>query len=155
MKRARLRDEGPTSFLSRLGGRGAADPTPEQRFRREVAAVIRNLESIFNTRKGVGCVVADYGLGDYEGVTTRDGKTQPRLGTKDLLKVLVPEIEAQVRRYEPRLVGPSVEVLGRDVWMNAVFAVSGAVSGRSVRFRLALHTVYREVVVEAEGEGLA
>lgn len=155
MKRARLRDEGPVSFLSRLGGRGAGEPTPDERFRREVAAVIRNLEAIFNTRKGVGCVVRSFGLGDYEGLTTRDGTNQPRLGTKEILRVLVPEIEAQVRRFEPRIVGPSVEVLGRDAWMRALFGVRGAVSGRQLRFRLALHTVYRDVEVEAEGEGLA
>lgn len=155
MRRARLRDEGPVSFLSRLGGRSAGEPAPEERFRREVAAVIRNLESIFNSRKGVGCVVPGYGLGDYEGATLADGTTQPRLGTKDILRVLVPEIEAQVRRFEPRIAGPRVEVLGRDGRMGALFAVHGAVSGRQIRFRLALDTIYRDVEVQAEGEGLA
>jgi predicted component of type VI protein secretion system len=155
LKRARLRDEGPVSFLSRLGGRGAVEPAPEERFRREIAAVIRNLESIFNSRKGVGCVVADYGLGDYEGVTLKDGTHQARLGTKDILGVLMPEIEAQVRRFEPRIVGPKVERLGRDGRMSALFALHGAVSGRQLRFRIALNTIYRDVEVHAEGEGLA
>lgn len=155
MRRARLRDEGPVSFLSRLGGRGAGEPAPEERFRREVAAVIRNLEHIFNSRKGVGCVVASFGLGDYEGVTLADGTAQPRLGTKEILRVLVPEIEAQVRQFEPRVVGATAEALGRDARMRAIFAVRGAVSGRPIRFRLALDTVYRNVEVQAEGEGLS
>jgi predicted component of type VI protein secretion system len=155
LKRARVRDEGPASFLSRLGGRDAGEPVPEERFRREVAAVLRNLESIFNSRKGVGCVVADYGLGDYEVATLADGTQQPRLGMKDILGVLMPEIEAQVRRFEPRIVGPKVEKLGRDGRMSALFALHGAVSGRQIRFRIALNTLYRDVEVQAEGEGLA
>jgi predicted component of type VI protein secretion system len=156
LKRARLRDEGPVSFLSRLGGRGAGgEPRPEERFRREVAAVIRNLEHIFNSRKGVGCVVASFGLGDYEAVTLADGTQQPRLAAKRILRVLVPEIEAQVKKFEPRIADPAVEPLGRDSRMRAIFAVRGAVSGRQVQFRVALDTVYRDVEVQAEGEGLS
>jgi predicted component of type VI protein secretion system len=88
------------------------------------------------------------------------------MGTKEILRVLVREIEAQVRRFEPRVEAPSVEVLGRyardpsvdvlgrDARMGAVFAVRGAVSGRPIRFRLSLDILYRDVRVEAFGEGL-
>ena len=57
--------------------------------------------------------------------------------------------------FEPRVVGPTAEALGRDARMRAIFAVRGAVSGRPIRFRLALDTIYRAVEVQAEGEGLA
>ncbi len=154
MKPSSPREEAPVSFMSRLRGRSRAEPVPEERFRREVRTVARNLEAIFNTRKGVGCVLPDYGLGDYEGSLAEDGTPEPRMGTKDILAVLVPEIEMQVCRFEPRIEGPNVEVLGRDGMMQVLFAVRGLVSGRSVCFRLALHTVYRNVTITAEGEDL-
>lgn len=154
MKRSLLRDESPVSFLSRLRGRGTTAIAPDDRFRSEVLAILRNLESILNTRKGTGCIVADYGLGDYDGRTASDGANGLRIGTKEILGVLVPEIEAQVRRFEPRIEDPSVEALGRDGRMGVIFGLRGAVSGRPVRFRVSLDTIYRAVHVDAQGEGL-
>lgn len=154
MKDLRVRDEAPVSFLSRLRGRRPPrEPTDDQRFDLVIRAIRRNLHAIFNTRKGSGCVVPEYGLGDYEGKEGAAGLPEPRLGTKDILAVLVPEIEHQVRRFEPRIADPSVETLGRDHELRVLFAVKGAVAGRPVRFRIALHTVFRDVTVEAETQG--
>jgi predicted component of type VI protein secretion system len=141
--------------LSRLGGR-RPDPEPcgDARFERELRAVSRNLAAVLNSRKGTGSVVADFGLGDYEGGRARDGTLGPHIATKDILAVLVPEIRAQVARYEPRLADPEVTVLGRDRDLRAVFVLTGVLSGRRMRFRLALHTVFRNVEVDAETEGL-
>jgi predicted component of type VI protein secretion system len=150
----RIRDEAPVSFLSRLGGRRPEqEPADEARFDREVLAVTRNLTAVLNSRKGTGSVVADFGLGDYEGLRAPDGTWEPHLATQDILSVLVPEIGAQVARYEPRIKDPRVAVLGRDEHLRAIFAVTGVISGRRVRFRLALHSVFRDVRVEVEAEG--
>ena len=152
----RVRDEAPVSFLSRLRGRRPdREPTENARFEREILAVVRNLTAVLNSRKGTGSVVADFGLGDYEGMRAPDGTLSLHLATKDILSVLVPEIRAQVARYEPRIADPAVTVVGRDRDLRAVFALTGSVSGRPARFRLALHTLFRDVVVEAETEGLA
>ena len=153
---ARVRDEAPVSFLSRLGGgRPDDEPEGEARFEREVLAITRNLAAVLNTRKGTGSVVADLGLGDYEGTIAPDGSFQARIATKDVLAALVPEIGAQVARYEPRLADPAVAVVGRDRDLRAIFALTGLCSGRPVRFRLSLHTLFRDVVVEAQTDGAA
>lgn len=153
MKPRRVRDEAPVSFLSRIRGeRPAAEPAPEERARRELAAVARNLEAIFNTKKGVGAVLAGFGLGDYEGYPGAEDGFNPRMGTKAILAALLPELVDQVRRFEPRLADPAVEVLGRDRELRALFAIRARLGGRPARFRLALHTVYRHVEVEAELE---
>lgn len=155
MKDLRVRDESPVSFLSRLRGRRPSrELTEDQRFEREVLAIRRNLEAVFNTRKGSGSVVSAYGLGDYEGKVADDGTPEPLMGTKDILAVLEPEIERQVRSFEPRIVDPSVERLGRDHDMRAAFAVKGAVAGRPVRFRIALHTIFHDVTVDSETKGV-
>jgi predicted component of type VI protein secretion system len=154
VRSARVRDEAPVSFLGRLRGRGAVEPAQGERFRREVAAIVRNLEAIFNTKKGVGCVIPDYGLGDWEGRIGEGGECQPRLATKDILDVLGPEIEAQIRRFEPRVTSLSAQKPRRDGRLRVVFTLDCVVEGRPVRLRVALHAVYRDVTVEAEIDGL-
>ena len=138
MSPPRVREEAPVSFLSRLGGkRPTEEPLDDARIEREILAVTRNLTALLNSKKGTGSVVPDLGLGDYEAY----------LSTRELLPVLVAEIGAQIARHEPRLAGPKVVVDGRDRDLGALFTVTGAVAGRPVRFRLALHTVYRGVTV--------
>lgn len=150
----RVRDEAPVSFLSRLGSkRPDSELSDEARFEREVVAITRNLGAVLNSRKGTSSVVSDFGLGDYEGESAPGGAPRPHLATKEVLAVLVPELAAQVARYEPRIADPRVEVLGRDRKLYALFEVTGSVAGRPARFRLALHTVYRNVLVEADTGG--
>jgi type VI secretion system protein len=147
----RVRDEAPVSFLSRLAGdRPDREPSEEERFARELLAVSRNIGAVLNSRKGYGSVVSAFGLGDYEGSLDEEGTWEIHLGTRDILSVLLPELTEQLARFEPRLLAPKVKVLGRDGNLRAVFSIEGSLSGRPVRFRVALHTIYRDVVVEAD-----
>lgn len=116
------------SFLSRLARIG-----PEH----ELDAIARNLEAVFNTRKGVGSVVEGYGLGDYEA----------HWNTPDVVRTLTGEIADGVRRYEPRIADPEVELLARDAHLWIRFVVSGTVSGARHAFHVDMDTKYRRVVV--------
>ncbi len=148
MRGRAVRDEAPVSFLSRLRGeRPDREPHGDDRFACELAAVTRNLRAVLGSRKGCS-VVTDLGLGDYEGREGVDGVYQPHVATKDILAVLIPEIEQAVRRFEPRLTDPSVEPTARDQALRAIFVLRGVLSGRRVRFRISLHTVFRNVEIE-------
>lgn len=116
------------SFLSRL-----ARIAPED----ELDAIERNLEAMFNTRKGVGSVVAGYGLGDYEAF----------LNTPALLRTLTAEIEAGVRSYEPRIADPEVRLVARDPRLWIRFEVAGTVAGAPYAFHIDLSTKFRNVVI--------
>lgn len=143
-----VRDESPVSFLSRLRGeRPDREPHGDDRFARELAAVTRNLRAVLGSRKGCS-VVTDLGLGDYDGREERDGVFQPHIAASQILAVLIPEIEQAVRRFEPRLLDPAVERATRDEALRAIFVLRGVLSGRRVRFRVSLHTVFRNVEIE-------
>jgi type VI secretion system protein len=116
------------SFLSRLAG-----IEPEH----ELDAIARNLEALLNTRKGVGSVVQGYGLGDYEA----------HWNTPDLVRSLIAEIEAGVRRYEPRIADPRVAPAARDAHLWIRFVLSGTVAGAPQAFHLDMDTKHRRVVV--------
>jgi type VI secretion system lysozyme-like protein len=117
------------SFLSKL-----ARLPPED----ELDAIVRNLGYVLNAKKGVASFLPSFGLGDYE----------PLAGTKAPLEVLRQEIDAAVRRYEPRLEEPSVTVVGRDprLWMR--FLLAGTVLGEPRKLYVDFHSTYHEVVVK-------
>lgn len=116
------------SFLSRL-----TKTAPES----ESDRIIRNLNRVFNSRKGYGSVVEGFGLGDYE-----DASNTPKL-----LGTLMDEIVAAVRRYEPGLEAPSVELAGKDPKLWVRFVLSGLVGGVPQAFYIDMDSKYRNVVV--------
>lgn len=120
------------SFMDRLT-RAPSQP--------EIAAVARNLEHLLNTRKGCGSVVAELGLGDYEAAPT----------THHAVALLRAEIEALVQRYEPRLAGPRVTLLGRVDIRTVRFELRGQVGEQARVVWLDIDTTTRHFVVTVEG----
>ena len=110
------------SFVSRLA---AGEETVDE-------AICRNLLAIYNTRRGSGSVVRDFGLGQYD-VHAADAE------------MLRQEIEDQTRRHEPRLTDPRIELVGRRPRGQIVFVLSGRVGSeileRRVIFDMATHAV--------------
>lgn len=102
-----------------------------------VESVARNLGVVLNTRKGCGSVIADFGLGDYEGYPN----------TVEAVSALVDEIAALVRRHEPRLARPEVALLGRHGPSRVCFALAGTVSGHAYTFHIVIHSEHRNVTV--------
>ena len=121
------------AFLGRL-----AQLAPE----RASAEIVRNLGFVFNTRKACGSVVADFGLGDFEAEGT----------TARAVEALRGELLATVRRYEPRLRGPAVRLLGRWNYNMVRFEVAGQVGDQACTLDVDIDTTTREVTVrDAEG----
>lgn len=116
------------SFLHRLAHLPAESP---------VERVARNLGVLLNTRKGCGSVIADLGLGDYEGYPN----------TTEAVSALADEIAALVRRHEPRLAQPRVALLGRLGPSRVCFALTGVVAGHTYTFHIVIHSEFRNVTV--------
>lgn len=102
-----------------------------------VESVARNLGVVLNTRKGCGSVIADFGLGDYDGYPN----------TIEAVSALKDEIAALVRRHEPRLARPQVTLLGRLGPNRVCFALAGAVAGHTYTFHIVIHSEFRNVTV--------
>lgn len=119
------------SFLNRLT-RGDVQSVPE--------AVADNLVNVFNTRKGCGSVISEFGLGDYESAAN----------THDAINVLIEELAALVIRYEPRLSQPQVVLRGRYGYRMIRFGLAGVLDGASCGFIVDIDTSTRRVDVWPE-----
>ncbi|NVB39235.1 GPW/gp25 family protein [Pseudenhygromyxa sp. WMMC2535] len=115
-------------FITRLAG-GPARPEPE--------ALARNLEHLLNTRKGCGSVFGELGLGDYEAAPN----------AAEAVGALRGELLRQVRRYEPRLAEPELELLGGFGYSKVRFELRGRLRGARQLFWLDLDTTTRAVEV--------
>lgn len=125
------------SFLDKLTGtwqRQGALSAPEQ--------VRQNLEAVLNTKEGYGYFVEGFGLGRFT----------EKLGTKELMKALVAEMEHSIRRYEPRLEGVELELRGRDSGLWLHFLLTGTLHGTPCKWRVLFHTVSGQVRVEGDEE---
>jgi type VI secretion system protein len=121
------------SFLGRLA------QLPRER---AVAEIARNLGFVFNTRKGCGSALPDFGLGDYE--------REPN--THRAVEALRVELLAAVRRHEPRLGEPAVRLLGRYHHDMVRFEIAGLVEGQPCVLEVDMSASTRHVevsVVEA------
>lgn len=116
------------SFLDRLG-QGPREPLLD--------AVTRNLQAIFASKKAFASAVRDFGLGDYESENS----------TAQALTRLAGEIEAAVRRFEPRLGAPAVTLLGRISPSRVQFALEGELGGARQRFTIEVDTLYRSFTI--------
>lgn len=108
---------------------------------RALAEIARNLGFVLNTRKACGSVLPEFGLGDYE----REVNTQRAV---DALRA---ELLAAVRRYEPRIAGPSVRLLGRHHANLVRFEIAGLAEGRPCALAVDIDTGTRRVEVHVAG----
>jgi type VI secretion system protein len=99
-------------------------------------AVAENLRVVLNTKRGYGYFLEDFGLGEYF-----------QRAADQATPELVRELEANLARFEPRLGGARVELVGRDVlWL--AFRVRGVVAGHARVIDLYFHTTFGSVRVE-------
>lgn len=113
---------------------------PAQSASQEVAD---NLGRVFNTRRGCGSVVDEFGLGEYE----------HSANTHDAVVALLQELPALVGRYEPRLQEPVVELEGRYGYRKVRFGLSGRIDGAACAFIVDIDTTTRRVDVWPEEGG--
>lgn len=104
-------------------------------------SVLRNLEAILNAKRGYSAGIEVFGLGRADGY----------FATRPLVEGLVKEMLDVIRCQEPRLVSPSLTLVGRDrdLWVN--FELVGTVSGEPCSFVLRFHCVFRNVRVSVSG----
>lgn len=108
------------------------------------AAVLRNLTSLLNAKKGYAEATELFGLGDYD----------QHPATVALLETLIREIAENIRAYEPRAARPEVSFLGRESSLYATFRLRCEIDGRPAAFRIRMHTVLRYVLVTPMEPGL-
>jgi len=102
------------------------------------AVLVRNLEHLFNTRKGVGSVVTAFGLGDYEAAPS----------THDAVVLLRAELEGLTRRYEPRIASPEVRLLGGYGYRGVRYELRGHVRGEALVLWIDIDTTTRQALVQ-------
>jgi len=110
---------------------------------RVLAEIARNLGAVFNTRKGCGSVLSDFGIGDYE----RERNTQRAV------EVLRDELLTAVRRYEPRMNEVSVRLLGRRRTRMVCFEITGVAHGEPCALAVELDTTTRQLAVRIAEAG--
>jgi predicted component of type VI protein secretion system len=100
-------------------------------------SVVRNLESVLNSKRGYSAAVEVYGLGRADGY----------FAARPLVDGVVKDMLEAIRAYEPRLTNPSLTLNGRDhdLWVN--FDLKGMVGGARCLFTLQFHCVFRNVRV--------
>lgn len=125
------------AFLDRFIPRPADAPTTRAPVD-TLSLVIRNLEAILNTKEGYGYFLPGFGLGGYTA----------RSGTADLIETLNAEIEATIRRYEPRLTEPELIMLGRDAGLQLLYTLKGKIEGEQHTLLIRFDTIGAVVRVE-------
>lgn len=101
------------------------------------AVIVRNLEHLFNTRKGIGSVVTEFGLGDYEVAPS----------THDAVVLLRAELEESTRCYEPRIASPQVRLLGGYGYRGVRYELRGQVRGEALVLWIDIDTTTRQARV--------
>ncbi len=120
-------------FIPRPAGANAARAPVDT-----LGLVIRNLQAILNTKEGYGYFLPGFGLGSYTA----------KSGTSDLVETLTAEIEATIRRYEPRIEEPELEMLGRDAGLHLIYSLKGIIEGERHTLLIHFDTVGAVVRVE-------
>lgn len=103
-----------------------------------LSLVIRNIQAILNTKEGFGYFLPGFGLGAYTA----------RSGTSDLVETLTAEMEATVRRYEPRIANPELTLLGRDAGLELLYTLTGEIEGERHTLLIRFDTIGAMVRVE-------
>ena len=117
------------AFIDKLAG------SMEERTRDSIG---RNLEAIFNARKGYGAVVETYGVGSFDEHVT----------AKPLILALCAEMTEAIRRFEPRLRDPAVRVVKRERHPWWRLEVTGTVDGERCAYGLLFHSIFRDVKLD-------
>jgi predicted component of type VI protein secretion system len=109
---------------------------PDERAREATLAVVENLRAVLNTKQGHGHFLEGFGLADYFQQAADQATT-----------TLLHELEGNLARFEPRLVGARVELVGRDLlWL--AFRVTGTIVDRPRALDLYFHATFGTVRVE-------
>jgi predicted component of type VI protein secretion system len=122
---------GPVSFWDRYAARPPQRTTLDE--------IVENLQVTLNARRGFSSARPDFGIESFFS----------RHGTRDMLLVLRDEILDEVKKEEPRLREPELELLGTDNKSELHLELRALVEGKKRRLRIRFNTMLYEVSVEA------
>lgn len=121
-----------TSFLDKF------HPERALAERQGLPAVMRSVQAMLSTKRDYGYFLRDFGLGKYAEKTSKAG----------LAVELAKEMQAELRKHEPRLEDVKVKLKGRDsaLWLH--FDLSASLSGEACHMRILFDTTTGQVQVE-------
>ena len=122
-------------FLDKFKDRGTHRPPPDA----AVEPVVRNLESILNTKSDYGYFRREFGIGEY----------LARTGTSEMVEVLTGEIEHAVSTLEPRIREPELIPRGRDAGLILIYDLKCILFAERRTLRIRFDTMTARVQVEA------
>lgn len=122
---------GSVSFWDRYSARPPKRTTLDE--------IVENLVVTLNARRGFSSARPDFGTESFFS----------RQGSRDMLLVLRDEILEQVKKEEPRLCEPEIELLGTDNKSELHLELRARVDGKNRKLRIRFNTMLYEISVEA------
>jgi predicted component of type VI protein secretion system len=104
----------------------------------ELDHIAENLRHLFNTRRGYGSPLHDYGV----------GQPDPHADTVGASSQVLRELLGDVLRYEKRIEYPVMTTHGRSPDLELLIELRGRVNGQPVLFKLRYHQIHGGVRVE-------
>ena len=106
---------------------------------REIDHICENLHHIFNSRRGYGSPIQNFGL----------DQPDPHTDSVGAAKQILAEMIRDIHQFEPRLAGPTLRTTGRSPDLKILIELRARLHGKLVQFRLRYSPVYGGVDVEA------
>lgn len=100
--------------------------------------IAENLRHLFNSRRGYGSPICDFGLSDPD----------PQANSQNASQQILMQLLEDVLRYERRIVGPRLETAGRTPDLVLHMELRGHVGNRPVLFHLQYDQGYGGVQVD-------
>lgn len=117
-------------LLQRVGGQPVRD---------ELEEIMQHLVQLFNTRRGYGSFLPDFGLS----ISDIMWSARPMVA-------LAAHVREQIARFEPRLKNAAVEAAPSEDHLCPCFWIHGRVGDSVVRLLLSMHTIYCHAEVKED-----
>ena len=105
---------------------------------KELDHIAENLRHLFNSRRGYGSPLHDFGV----------SQVAPHADSVGAAQELLRDLMADVLRYEQRIAYPTLTTVGRSAELDLLIELRGRVGGHPVLFKLRYHQVLGGVAIE-------
>ena len=112
-------------LLRKLAG-GKSNPEDN-----EIKSIIDNLNNMFNTTRGYGFFLQNFGISDYKYLSTRE----------DIAKAIISEISENIELFEPRIVLNQVVDIQDDKLFRLSFRIDFMVRNKPHSLKLFLDSI--------------
>ncbi|MFZ4699906.1 MAG: type VI secretion system baseplate subunit TssE [Candidatus Methylumidiphilus sp.] len=92
----------------------------------EIASIVDNLNNILNTKRGWGFFLQDFGISDYNHLSSRD----------DIAEAIIREVGENIEHFEPRVMLVKIVELKDDALFRLSFRIDCVVRNNARSLKL-------------------